>query len=84
MSPIIQNYIWQTYVLALLIHILWNVLPYALDRALAGELPWREIPAYIAWQLSVDAGSVEVGVDQSSAPFTVTPAADLPTATLEP
>ena len=50
-----------------LFHIIWNVLPLALDRVLAGELAWREIPAFIIYWLGDGEAESLVDVDASTA-----------------
>ena len=62
---------WYFRLLAL--HVAWDILPYALDRVLAGELNWREIPDYIRFALAVEASEVEVMVGDAVVPFQVTP-----------
>lgn len=60
------------------LHILWDILPFALDRVLAGEMDLGEVADYIRFTLAVEAGAVEVMVGDSVANYLVIPAPDVP------
>lgn len=55
------------------LHILWDILPYALDRVLAGEMDWREIHEYTWFTLQVEAGVIDVLVGDAVAAYQVVP-----------
>lgn len=60
------------------LYIAWDILPYALDRVLAGEMGLVEVPDYIRYALAVEAGAVDVQVGDATADYIVIPEYDRP------